>query len=74
MSHTMSIISEVRDRVVNKYDTDANILIPTVNDKMAETLERILPSAGLKEGTMRFKLRVPEKSVISPYLSNDISV
>ncbi len=60
-SHSMSLISAVRDATVNKYDTDAQLFIPAVNDRMAEMLESIFPQKMLKEGMMRFK-KYPDTS------------
>ena len=51
----MQLISAVKDAAVNKYDMDARLFIPAVNDRMAETIERIFPAGTLKEGVMCFK-------------------
>ncbi len=54
-SHFVSLISAVRDEAIYKYDMDALIFMPVVNDKMADTIERIFPEKALKEGMMHYR-------------------
>ena len=57
-THFVSLISAVRNEAINKYDMDALIFMPVVNDKMAEMIERVFPENALKEGMLHYRRKI----------------